>query len=176
MQLIENNMSALAKYEARRQELIKRMQTFSEFEKEDLNVHKIVEIARAIIRDPKAMQNIHWLLQKGGQLAGYYGYLPTKGNEAWAEYKAAEIAFKEIRDALMLSHKVDKHTITEAKASAARETGEIEIDVIIKEKRARDYEAVSSWCQAMLSFIQSTLRQLENERGHSRIAERGNKK
>lgn len=164
------------KYEARRQDLIKKMQTLKEFEESDNNVKNIVDVARLILMKPNKMANVPWLLENGGNLAGYYGYLLTKGNEAWAEWKQSEIAFKEIRDALMLVHKQEKHTVTEAKANAAAETGLIETDVIVKEKRSRDYEACAKWCQAMLSFIQSTLRTLENERSHTGAAERGRRR
>lgn len=149
------------------------MQTLQEFEKSDEGVHNLMDIARAILERPSNMLNVHWLLQNGGKLAGYYGYLAGKGNEAWAEYKTAEVAFKEVRDALMLALKNEKATVTEAKASAGRETAMVEVDVITKEKRSRDYEAAAKWCQSMLSFIQSTLRQLESERTHLNIAERG---
>ena len=119
------------------------------------------------------MTNVNFLLTNGGKLAGYYGYLAVKGNEAWAEYKTAEVTFKEVRDALMLALKNEKATVTEARAGAGRETAFVEVDVIAREKRARDFEAAAKWCQSMLSFIQSTLRQLESERTHLKIAERG---
>lgn len=167
-------MALFEKYDGRRAELIKKMQTMAEFEKSDPEgVGKVFAIAREILERPTNMVNVQWLLLNGGKLAGYYGYLAFKGNEAWAEYKVGEIAFKEVRDALMLAMKNEKATVTEAKASAGRETAIVEVDVIAKEKRSRDYEAAAKWCQSMLSFIQSTLRQLESERTHLRTADRG---
>ena len=166
-------MALFEKYDGRRAELIKKMQTMAEFEKSDESVGQIFAVARQILERPGNMVSVQWLLQNGGKLAAYYGYLGAKGNEAWAEYKTAEIAFKEVRDALMLALKNEKHTVTEAKASAGRETAVVEVDVIAREKRSRDFDAAARWCQAMLSFIQSTLRQLESERTHLRTAERG---
>lgn len=166
-------MALFEKYDGRRAELVKKMQTLSEFEKSDEGVGKIFAIAREILENPRNMNNVQFLLTTGGKLAGYYGYLALKGTEAWAEYKTAEVAFKEVRDALMLALKNEKHTVTEAKASAGRETAYVEVDVITKEKRSRDFEAAVKWCQSMLSFIQSTLRQLESERTHLRTADRG---
>lgn len=166
-------MALFEKYDGRRAELIKKMQTLKEFEKSDESVAQIFAIARSILERPINMTNVQFLLTNGGKLAGYYGYLAVKGNEAWAEYKMAEVAFKEVRDALMLALKNEKATVTEAKASAGRETAIVEVDVIAKEKRSRDYEAAARWCQGMLSFIQSTMRQLESERTHLKIAERG---
>lgn len=166
-------MSLFEKYDGRRAELIKKMQTLNEFEKSDESVGQIFKIAREILERPGNMVSVPWLLQNGGKLAAYYGYLAVKGSEAWAEYKMAEVAFKEVRDALMLALKNEKATVTEAKASAGRETAYVEVDVISREKRSRDYEAAARWCQSMLSFIQSTMRQLESERTHLKIAERG---
>lgn len=168
-------MSLFEKYDVRRNELIKKMQTMKEFEQGDVNVKNVFDIARAILDRPNNMLNVQWLLTNGGKLAGYYGYLSSKGNEAWAEYKSAEIAFKEVRDALMLAMKDEKATITEAKASAGRDTAMLEVDVIVREKRSRDFESAARWCQSMLSFIQSTLRQLESERSHLNTADRGRK-
>lgn len=167
---VENNFMALFdQYNTRAKELAEKMQTLKEFEKTDESVKNVVDIAREILKNPKNMLNTAWLLTSGGKLAAYYGYLTTKGNECWAEYKAAEIAFKEVRDALLIAIKNDKATITEAKASASRDTGTLEVDVILKEKRSRDYEAAAKWCQAMLSFVQSTLRQIENERAQAKM-------
>ena len=166
-------MALFERYEQSRKELIKKMQTLAQFEKSDESVGKIFEIAREVLLKPINMTNTQFLLLNGGQLAGYYGYLMIKGNEAWGEYKSAEIAFREVRDALILANKKERETITEAKASAGRDTANIEIDVIVREKRSRDFEAAARWCQSMLSFIQSTLRQIENERNHLKIADRG---
>ena len=169
-------MALFEKYNLKRKALIEKMQTMQEFEKTDKSVGQLFDIARAILEKPNNMLNVQWLLKHGGMLSGYFGYLSMKGNEAWAEYKSAEIAFKEVRDALMLALKSQKATITEARASAGRETGVVEVDVIVREKRSRDYEAAAKWCQHMLSFIQSTLRQLESERTHLKIADRGREK
>jgi hypothetical protein len=166
-------MALFEKYDGRRAELIKKMQNMAEFEKSDESVGQIFAIAREILQRPINMTNVQFLLTNGGKLAAYYGYLAVKGNEAWAEYKMAEVAFKEVRDALMLALKSEKHTVTEAKASAGRETAYVEVDVIAREKRSRDFESAARWCQSMLSFIQSTMRQLESERTHLKIAERG---
>jgi len=166
-------MALFEKYDGRRAELVNKMQTLQEFEKSDEVVGRIFEIARSILEKPNSMLTVHWLLQNGGKLAGYYGYLGLKGADAWAEYKTAEIAFKEVRDALMLAIKHEKATVTEAKASAGRETAMVEVDVIAKEKRSRQFEACVRWCQNMLVFIQSTLKQLESERTHLNIADRG---
>jgi hypothetical protein len=76
----------------------------------------------------------------------------------------------------MIALKVDRATVTEAKASATRDTGILEVDVIAKEKRSKDYEAVAKWCERMLSWVQSVLSQMRNERGHTRIADEGKPK
>jgi hypothetical protein len=169
-------MALFEDYEGKRKELLKKIQTFEEFEKADPNVHDILEIARRILTNPKDNFNADLLIGKGSKLAGYYGYLLTKGNEAWAEYKVAEVAFRSVRDALMIALKVDRATVTEAKASATRDTGILEVDVIAKEKRSKDYEAVAKWCERMLSWVQSVLSQMRNERGHTRIADEGKPK
>jgi hypothetical protein len=166
-------MALFDQYEDRRGELLKKMQTLEDFEKSDSNVKNILDIARDILMSPKDAFNPDKLVNNGRKLSAYYGYLLTRGNEAWAEYKMAEIAFREVRDALMLAIKVDKATITEAKASAGRDTAILEVDVLLREKRSRDYEATAKWCQAMLSFIQSTLSQMKNERTHGGLADHG---
>lgn len=168
-------MSLFDQYTNRAKQLAEKMQNLKGLEDSDESVKNVVDIARDILKDSRTMSNAQWLMRNGGKLAAYYGYLTTKGNECWAEYKTAEIAYKEIRGALLLAIKSDKATITEAKASASRDTGELEVDVIVKEKRSKDYEAAAKWCQAMLSFIQSTLRQIESERAQVRMqGQRGN--
>lgn len=168
-------MALFEDYEGRRKELLKKMQSFKQFEDADPNVHEILEIARGILTNPKDTFSGDLLVIKGSKLAGYYGYLLTRGNESWAEYKVAEVAFRSVRDALMLALKVDRATVTEAKASATRDTGILEVDVILKEKRYRDYESVAKWCERMLSWIQSVLSQMRSERTHPGIADQGRK-
>lgn len=162
-------MSLFDKYNERTKELVSKMKTLKQLEEEDESVKNVVDIAREILMNARVMLNPQWLMKSGGKLAAYYGYLTTKGNENWAIYKAAEVAFKEVQAALILALKEDKSTITEAKASAARDTAILEVDVIIKEKRSRDYDSAAKWCQSMLSFIQSTLRQIENERAQAKM-------
>lgn len=167
-------MALFENYEKKRLDLLSKMQTMSDFEKSDPDgVGQIFAIARSILERPANMTSVQFLLTNGGKLAGYYGYLALKGSDAWAEYKTAEVAFKEVRDALMLALKSERATVTEAKAGAGRETAFMEVDVISKEKNSRQFEAAVKWCQVMLSFIQSTLRQLESERTHLRTADRG---
>lgn len=166
-------MSLFEKYDGRRKQLIGSMQTLAQFEKSEESLQQVFAIAREILQRPINMSNVQFLLQNGGKLAGYFGYIALKGNEAWAEYKSAEIAFREVRDALMMALKIESATVTEAKAGAGRETAYVEVDVVIKEKHSKDFEAATKWCQSMLSFIQSTLRQLESERTHLKIADRG---
>lgn len=169
----KNKTPFIERYGRKRDLLIKQMQTLKQFEQSDESVKRIFDIARSILENPKSMISVQWLLANGGKLAGYYGYLATKGNEAWAEYKIAEIAFKEVHNALVMGLKGEKYTITEARATAGRETADAEVDVVLREKRAKDFEAATRWCQNMLVFIQSTLKQLESERTHLKIADRG---
>lgn len=166
-------MALFEDYDGQRKKLMEEVQTFAQFEASDTNVHEIIEIARSVLRSPKDMYVADILVSKGSKLAGYYGYLLTKGNESWAEYKTAEVAFKSVRDALMLALKVDRQTVTEAKASAGRDTAILEVDVIAREKRYRDYEAVSKWCERMLSWVQSVLSQMKSERTQTKLQNGG---
>ena len=166
-------MSLFEKYDGRRKQLLKQMQTLAEFEKTDETAHLVFEIAREILSYPNRMNQPQWLLISGAKLAAYFGYLDAKSNEAWADYKTAEVALKEVRDALMLALKNEHETITAAKASAGRETAKAEVDVIVREKRSRDFATSAHMADRMLSFIQSTLGQLKSERTHYGTAERG---
>lgn len=166
-------MALFQDYESTRQELIKEIETFKEFEASDKNVKEVMDIARGILINPKDMYVGDILASKGSKLVAYYGNMLTLGNQAWAEYKVAEVAFKGIRDALMLALKVDKPTITEAKASAARDTAMFEVDVIKREKRYRDYDAVARSCDKMVTWVQTLLRKLEAERVQANMQGRG---
>jgi hypothetical protein len=165
-------MSVFQDYDKKRIELVSKMQTLKDFEKTDDVVSHVFETARQLVGGNRTM-DVEWLLRKGMQLAQFAGVLDGRANEAWGDYKSAEMAFKSVRDALMLASKSDHETVTAAKASANRSTQDAEIDALAREQRAKNYEAAANMCNRIVMFIQTTVRWREQEYGKSNLAERG---
>jgi hypothetical protein len=155
-------MAIFTDYNARREKLMKQMQTLKEFEASDELVGFVFEICRQIFSRKGDVQDIDWLLQRGTELAGYFGILEGRANEKWGEYKVAEIAFTSVRDGLMLAFK-DGKTTTVARAEAKRSTEDVEVDVIAREQRSKNYYTAANMCDRMVSFIQTTLKQKEKD-------------
>lgn len=166
-------MALFEDYEQKRQNLFTKIQSLQEFEKSDKVVNLVFEVSRQILGQPRNHSNAPWLLRKGSELIAYYPYLGGKANEAWGEYKAAEVAFKSVRDALVITMAAGKSTITEAKAEAGRASVDAEIDVIAREQKSKNYAMVADTCDRMVSFIQSTVRQIEAEKAKVSHADRG---
>lgn len=166
-------MALLDNYQKRHKELMAKLQSFGDFEKEDKVVGLVMNIARQVIARPGDVQAISWLLTKGSELTAYYGVLEGRANEARAEYEAAEIAYKSTKDGYMLALKEAMGTVTEARAQAGIEAAEAEIDVIRLKQRSDYYNTAARACDKMISFIQSTLRNKEQDRVKTNMAERG---
>ncbi len=168
-------MSVFQDYEKKRIDLMGKMQTLKEFEASDEIVGLVFNISRQMIADNGSRaQNVDWLLRKGNELAQYAGVLDGKANEAWGEYKIAEIAFKSVRDALTLASKGEYDTVTAAKAHASRSTQDSEVDAIAREQRAKNYATAADICNRVVMFIQTQVRWREQEITKTRISERGN--
>ena len=157
-------MALFQDYTQKREDLMGKMQNLKEFEASDKVIGYMFEICRQVLSKPGDFQSVNWLMDRGAKLAAYHAYLTGKATEAWAEYKTAEVAFKSVKDGLMLALKNDSATVTEARAQAGRETAEVEVDVLAKEQRFRNYDSAVRTVDKMVSFIQSTLRQKEAER------------
>lgn len=170
-------MGVLKNYEKLRKDLTSKMQTLQEFEKSDELVKRILDISRLMLeKGGYRTKNIEWLLDKGNELVQYAGIVEFKSNESWGEYKVAEIAFKSVRDALMLASKTEHSTITGAKAYATRATQDAEVDAIAREQSAKNYATAASICNRMVMFIQTTVRWREQEYAKVNFSERGNRK
>lgn len=151
------------------------MTTIKELEKEDEIVGLVLSISRNILEENQ-LNNVDWLLKKGMELVQYGGALDRKYVEQWGGYKVAEIAFKSVRDALMMASKGDHKNITSAKAEATRATQEAEVDAIAREQKARLYEKSAEFCKNAVTFVQTTLKWKEQEYRSSNITDRGNKR
>lgn len=168
-------MSVFQNYEKKRVELMEKMQTLQEFEKCDEIVGLVFNISRDMLKgEGNRTQNVEWLLRTGNELAQYAGVLDGRANEAWGDYKVAEIAFKSVRDALMLASKDDFDTITGAKAHASSATQEAGVDAIAREQRAKNYATAADICNRVVMFIQTTIRWREQEMSKTGFADRGN--
>ena len=169
-------MAIFQDYEKKRIELMGKMQTLQEFEKSDEIVGLVFTVSREMLsNEGKNTQNIEWLLKKGNELAQYAGVLDGRANEAWGGYKIAEIAFKSVRDALILASKNEYDTITAARAHAQNATQDAEVDTIAREQKAKNYATVSDICNRVVMFIQTTLRLREQELSKITTSERGGK-
>jgi len=151
-------------YEKKRLELQKQLQTMKEFEKTDKVVNHALEISRNVVRCPADYKSIPTILEQGRQLTGYLGPLGFKSNEAWGEYKVAEVAWKHVKDGLLLAYKGEKLTATEARAQAGREMTDAEVDTIAREQRYKNYEIAIEMCDKVVSFIQTTIGYLKTEK------------
>lgn len=165
-------MSIFQDYEKKRISLVAKMQTLKEFEKSDEVVAHVLETARQLVGGNRTM-DVEWLLRKGMQLAQFAGVLDGKANEAWGDYKTAEMAFKSVRDALMLASKSDHDTVTSARASANRSTQDAEVDALAREQRAKNYAMAADMCNRIVMFIQTTVRWREQEYTKANLSERG---
>lgn len=169
-------MSIFQDYQKKRENLMSQMQTLKEFEKSDEIVSLVFTVSREVLdRKANRTQDVEWLLKKGMELAQYAGVLDGKHNEMWGEYKTAEIAFKSVRDALMLASKSDHENVTSAKAAATRATQEAEVDALAREQKSKNYEMAADICNRVVMFFQTTIRWREQEMSKTRISERGNK-
>ena len=168
-------MAIFQDYHTKRKKLLSQMVTIKELEKDDEIIGLVLNISRNILEENQ-MNNVDWLLKKGMELVQYGGALDRKYVEQWGGYKVAEIAFKSVRDALMLASKGDHKNVTSAKAAATRATQEAEVDAIAREQKAKLYERASEFCKNTVMFIQTTLRWKEQELKSSKISERGNKR
>lgn len=168
-------MAILQEYHKKRKQLLNQMQTIKDLEADDEVIRLVLSISRSILSEDQS-SNIDWLLKKGMKLVQYGGALDRKFVEQWGGYKVAEIAFKSVRDALMLASKSDYKNVTEAKAAATRATQEAEIDAIAREQKAKLYERSAEFCKNTVMFIQTTLRWREQEYKSSKLSDRGNKK
>lgn len=167
-------MGVFQDYEKKRIELVGKMQTLKEFEKSDEVVGLVFTISRQMLENSGSRtQNVDWLLKKGNELAQYAGVLDGRANEAWGEYKVAEIAFKSVRDALIIASKSEYDTVTSAKAAANRSTVDAEVDSLAREQRAKNYATAADICNRMVMFIQTTVRWREQEYSKTALADRG---
>ncbi len=168
-------MSIFQDYNKKRESLLKQMQTLKEFEKNDEIVGLVFNISRGILDPNKPRtQDVEWLLKKGMELAQYAGVLTGRHNESWGEYKTAEIAYKSVRDALMIASKSDHKNVTSAKAAATRATQEAEVDALAREQKAKNYEMAADICNRVVMFFQTTIRWREQEITKINFSQRGN--
>lgn len=165
-------MGVFQDYNKKRKDLVKQMQTLKEFEQSDEVVGLVFAISRQLVRHDT--NNVEWLLKKGMELAQYAGVLDGRANTAWGEYKTAEMAFKSVRDALMLAGKSEHSTVTAARAAASRSTQDAEVDALAREQRAKNYATAADMCNRIVMFVQTTVRWREQEMTKSNISERGN--
>lgn len=166
-------MGVFQDYDKKRKDLLGQMQTLKEFEQSDEIVGLVFAIARQLVQQ-NSVNNVEWLLRKGMELAQYAGVLDGRANVAWGEYKTAELAFKSVRDALMLASKSEHSTVTSAKAAASRSTQEAEVDALAREQRAKNYATAADMCNRVVMFIQTTVRWREQEMTKQNISDRGN--
>ena len=110
------------------------------------------------------------------ELVQYGGQLDRKYVEEWGGYKVAEVAFKSVRDALLIASKSDHKNVTEAKAAANRAMEEGEVDALAREQKAKMYERSAEFCKNTVMFVQTTLRWREHAYGAGKISDRGNNK
>lgn len=163
-------MALFQKYDELREELMKQMESLQQFELSDKAVGFVFQVARDILKMDRGLNNIDFLLEKGRLLAGYMGIMEAKGNEKWSEYKVAEVSFKSVRDAIMISIKSgEKTTVTEARAEASRESQKAEIDVIARELKSKHYYTVARICQQIVSIIQTTVKYRQSEISHANM-------
>lgn len=165
-------MSVFQDYNKKREKLLEQMQTLQEFEQSDEIVGLVFVIARQLV-EQKSLNNIEWLLKKGMELANYAGVLDGRANVAWGQYKTAEMAFKSVRDALMLANKSEHNTVTTAKAQASRSTEDAEVDALAREQRSKNYATAADMCNRIVMFIQTTIRWSEQELAKERLKESG---
>lgn len=151
------------------------MQTLKEFERSDEVVGLVFAISRQLIQEQN-LNNIDWLLRKGKELSEYAGVLEGRANVAWGEHKAAEMAFKSVRDALMIANKGDSGTVTIARAEASRATQEAEVDVLAREQNYKNYATVANMCTGTVMFMQTTIRWAEKELSRQGFIERGQRR
>lgn len=164
----------LQEYHKKREKLLAQMTTIKELEKEDEIIGLVLNISRDILSKDQS-SNIEWLLNRGNKLVQYGGFLDRKYVEEWGGYRVAEMAFKSIRDALIITSKADYKNVTEAKAAANRDTQEAEIDALAREMKSELYKKSADFCKNMVMFIQTTLKWREHEYTAARISERGNR-
>lgn len=165
-------MNVYQEYEKKRVKLVEKMSTLKEFEKEDEIVGLVFEIARQMVGGSHS-QDVEWLLRKGMQLAQYAGVLDGRANESWGEFRSAELAYKSVRDALIIASKSEHDSVTAAKAAASRSTEDSEVDVLAREQRSKNYAIAADMCNRIVMFIQTTIRWREKEYMQSKINSRG---
>lgn len=156
-------MAAFEDYNKKREQLQKKLQSLKEFEKTDKVVGLVFEISRNVVSRPGDYQSINTLLKQGRELSGYFGYLECKANEHWGEYKMAEVAWKNIKDGLLLAYKGENMNTTEARAQASREMSDAEVDAIAREQRFKNFATAAKMCEQIISFIQTTLKNKQTE-------------
>jgi len=156
-------MAIFQDYEKKRKELAKKLQTYKEFEKTDKVVGAVFEISRNVVNNSGDYQSIDTLLHQGRALSGYFGYLEAMANEQWGKYKTAEVAWKHVKDGLLLAYKGENMNATEARAQAGREMADAEVDAIAREQRYKNYATSAKMCEQIISFIQTTLKMKKQE-------------
>ena len=167
-------MSVYQDYDKKRVDLMGGLQTLKDFEASDEVVGLVFNISRQMLENNGSRNdNVEWLLKKGNELAQYAGVLDGRANEAWGEYKIAEIAYKSVRDALMLASKSEYDTITASKAYAGGATQDAEVDAIAREQRAKNYATAAGICNRVVMFIQTQVRWREQELSKVKLSERG---
>jgi hypothetical protein len=165
-------MSIFQDYEKKRAKLLEKLETPDSFEKGDKTVGKVYAYAREIYQRSNT-NDVNWLLRRGMELSTLAGVLDGKATSAWGEYRTAEMAYKSLRDGLVLAGKSEHDTVTAAKAAAYRSTQDAEVDALRLEQRAKYYASAADMCNRIVMFIQTTVRWRESEMIQTRVQERG---
>lgn len=143
---------------------LSQIKTLKDLEAEDVSVKSIMTICRDLYK--RGLDTYHGdeLIRIGGQLQGFYVSLGVTSAHKRAERDANQSSYDELVSVMTTFNKDNETGITEARNMAKNQCAESYDKYIVSEYEYRAYDAVLDACRSTISFIQSALKQLQEEK------------
>jgi hypothetical protein len=150
---------------------LSQIKTLKDLEVQDKSVESVMTLCRNLYK--RGLDTYHGdeLIRIGGELQGFYVSLGVTTAHKRAERDSHETSYDELLSLMTTFNKDTETGITEARNIAKTQCAESRDKAIIAEYEYRAYEAVLDSCRSTISFIQSALKQLQEEKYKSKIGQ-----
>jgi len=146
---------------------VEQISNLEKFRKEDEMVDFIFKLGRELFDKKIDQIGGEWLINYGGKAVGAHCYLGVKSAELRAKRDILQQQLEENEKTLMLDFKAQGLGITEARAEAKIAVKDLEFELIKAEQDKNNFEHITRATEKMISFIQSVLKQKQNEKSSS---------
>lgn len=144
-------------------ERVGRIKNVGQFRDSDEMVKLVLAVGKQLFSQKMDIVGQDWLLRTGGELLGAFTYLGVKASEARAKRLVMEDLKETVYNRTIIAERATTKSITEARAVAKHIVEPLAIEQILLEHEENNFSHITKAAEKMISFIQSVLRQKNQE-------------